>query len=109
FTYTVGTNVENLTLTGSSNINGTGNTLDNAISGNSGNNTLTGGNGNDTLDGGGGTDRLVGGLNDDTYVIDDASDVIVESAGQGTDTVILGYASYTLAANFENLTLTGVS
>ncbi len=42
-------NIENLTLTGTSNINGTGNTLDNVLTGNSGNNVLSGGDGNDTL------------------------------------------------------------
>jgi Ca2+-binding RTX toxin-like protein len=48
----LGINLENLTLTGSSAINGTGNNLNNAISGNSVNNILDGGNG--------GTDRLTG-------------------------------------------------
>jgi len=46
--YTLGANVENLTLTGSAAINGTGNALANALSGNSGNNTLAGGAGGDT-------------------------------------------------------------
>ncbi len=41
--YVLGSNVENLTLTGSSNLNGTGNELDNLITGNGGNNTLDGG------------------------------------------------------------------
>ncbi|MCK9911621.1 hypothetical protein MXD81_20875, partial [Microbacteriaceae bacterium K1510] len=65
-TYTIGANVENLTLTGASNINGTGNTLDNALIGNSGNNVLDGGTGNDTLTGGLGNDTLTGGSGDDT-------------------------------------------
>jgi Ca2+-binding RTX toxin-like protein len=42
-TYTLGDNLENLTLTGSNNINGTGNDLNNKITGNSGNNRLIGG------------------------------------------------------------------
>jgi len=54
--FTLGANLENLTLTGSTAINGTGNTLDNTITGNSGNNTLIGGAGSDTLIGGGGID-----------------------------------------------------
>jgi Ca2+-binding RTX toxin-like protein len=47
-TYTLSSDVENLTLTGSSNINGTGNTSDNILIGNTGNNTLDGNSGNDT-------------------------------------------------------------
>ena len=47
-TYTASNNVENLTLTGSDNINGTGNSLDNTLTGNSGNNVLDGGSGTDT-------------------------------------------------------------
>jgi hypothetical protein len=57
--YTLAMNVENLTLTGSANISGTGNMLNNAIIGNSGNNTLFGGLGNDTLTGGAGADTFI--------------------------------------------------
>jgi Ca2+-binding RTX toxin-like protein len=107
-TYTLTSNVENLTLTGTSAINGTGNTLDNALTGNSGNNTLTGSAGNDTLDGGIGADSLVGGTGNDTYVVDNAGDVMSENAGEGTD-LVQSSITYTLTSNVENLTLTGTS
>ena len=48
--YTLGANVENLTLTGTGAINATGNTLDNTLTGNAGNNVLDGGAGNDDHD-----------------------------------------------------------
>ena len=105
-TYTLAANVENFTLTGTGAINGTGNALDNVIVGNGANNALSGGSGNDVLDGGAGLDTLTGGIGNDTYVIDSLSDVIVENANEGTDTVQTGLA-YTLGSNQENLTLTG--
>jgi Ca2+-binding RTX toxin-like protein len=105
---TLGTNFENLTLTGSAAISGTGNALDNVLIGNSGNNTLSGGDGNDTLDGGSGSDSLVGGLGNDTYVVNVTGDTIAENAGEGVDTV-LSSVTKTLAANLENLTLIGTA
>jgi len=57
--YTLPNNVENLTLTGSANINGTGNTLNNRLVGNDGNNILNGGAGRDILTGKGGNDIFV--------------------------------------------------
>ena len=107
-TLTLGNNVENLTLTGTSALSGTGNALDNVLTGNSAVNTLTGGAGNDRLDGKAGADKLLGGTGDDTYVVDVSTDVITENANEGTDTVETGL-TYTLGTNLENLTLTGTS
>ncbi|WP_020484135.1 beta strand repeat-containing protein [Methylomonas sp. MK1] len=105
-TYTLGANVENLLLTGTTAINGTGNTLNNVLTGNSAVNTLTGGAGNDRLDGKGGADKMLGGTGDDTFVVDVSTDVLTENANEGTDTVETGI-TYTLGTNLENLTLTG--
>jgi trimeric autotransporter adhesin len=106
--YSLAANVENLTLTGNSAINATGNDLDNVLTGNSGINTLTGGQGNDTLNGAAGADAMIGGVGDDTYTVDNAGDAITENAAEGTDTVLASIA-YTLGATLENLTLTGSS
>ncbi|MBE9231739.1 peptidase M23, partial [Cuspidothrix issatschenkoi LEGE 03284] len=100
-------NVENLTLTGTA-ANGTGNAGNNVITGNSANNTLDGGAGNDTLDGGAGTDTLIGGLGNDTYIVDSTNDIITENPSADTDT-IQSSVTYTIAANVENLTLTGTA
>ncbi|MHA3105222.1 calcium-binding protein, partial [Acinetobacter sp. ANC 3791] len=105
-TYTLGNNVENLTLTGTSAINATGNALNNILIGNSAVNTLTGGAGDDYLNGGAGNDKLLGGTGNDTYIVDSTGDAITENANEGIDTV-LSSVTFTLGNNLENLTLTG--
>jgi Ca2+-binding RTX toxin-like protein len=107
-TYTLGSNLENLTLTGSGTINGTGNEFNNALTGNTGNNVLTGLAGNDTLDGGTGIDTLVGGVGNDSYIVDNTSDVVTENLTEGVDTVKAS-ATFTLSANIETLILTGAA
>ncbi|MBE9107004.1 hypothetical protein IQ229_19345 [Nostoc cf. edaphicum LEGE 07299] len=113
--YTLGVNVENLSLTGTSAINGTGNSLNNSVTGNSGSNVLDGGAGNDnlnagagndSLNGGAGNDSLSGGTGNDTYIVDSLGDSIIENANEGTDAV-QSSVDWTLGDNLEYLTLTG--
>ncbi|BAQ62253.1 alkaline phosphatase [Geminocystis sp. NIES-3708] len=124
--YTLKVNFENLTLLGTTNINGTGNSVNNIITGNTGNNTLDGQDGDDSLLGGGGNDILLGQIGNDTldggvgvdtfygnegndvYVVDNIGDVVIEGISQGTDLVNTSI-SYTLTDNVENLTLLGTT
>jgi trimeric autotransporter adhesin len=97
--YALSDNIENLVLTGIADIAGTGTALSNAIEGNAGANTL---------DGGGGADLMKGGAGADLYFVDHAKDQVIEALGGGRDGVI-ATLSFSLAANVEDLTLTGAS
>ncbi len=111
-------NVEALTLSGTANVDGTGNELANLLQGNpghnrltglAGNDTLTGGAGNDTLDGGTGSDTMVGQEGDDTYYIDSSGDQTIESYPTfGIDHAITS-VNRTISTNVENLTLAGAA
>jgi Ca2+-binding RTX toxin-like protein len=79
-TTTLSTNVENLTLTGTGNVSGTGNTSNNVIVGNSGNNALSGGGGTDTITGGAGQDTITSGAGNDTIVITATTDTGTNAA-----------------------------
>ena len=94
---------------GSGNDSLTGNIVANTLEGNNGNDnlrglagndTLNGGAGNDTLYGGAGIDSMVGGAGNDWFFVDDAADLIVETAGGGTDRAFVG-VSWTLTAGAE--------
>jgi len=113
-----GRHVETLTLTGSTNINATGNNQVNTLVGNSGANTLLGmggddvlsaGDGNDVLDGGIGADTMTGGNGNDTYYVDNIGDNVVESSSTGgASDRIFSSVSYSLSGRYvETLTLTG--
>ena len=111
--HTLAAEFENLILAGSA-VTGAGNDVANDITGNDVGNNLSGGLGNDTIDGGdgddglfgddgadsliggagndqlaggAGVDRMVGGLDNDTYILDVATDVVVEGVNQGYDLV----------------------
>jgi len=86
-TYTLGENVENLVLTGTGGLSGTGNILNNAITGNAGANRLTGGAGNDSLSGEGSGDVLLGGVGDDTLSGGTGVDRFVFEKGGGRDVI----------------------
>ena len=107
--YALAANVENAVLINSVAYDLVGNALANVLTGNALANRIDGGDGSDTLTGGGGADTLAGGAGDDVYILDDALDLVVESAGGGVDTVqfLLSTtgATFTLGAEIENGTL----
>ena len=103
-------NVENLSLSGTAAIDGTGNSLDNVITGNgannvlsggAGNDTLSGGDGNDTLTGGDGNDSLTGGAGNDTFTVDAGTDTVADlSIGDALVVNVGATATTTVTAAF---------
>ena len=69
--------------------------------------TLQGGSGNDILQALGGTNRLVGGIGDDQYFSTSSTDTIVETAGEGFDTLYVNYNVAALADNVDQLLIFG--
>jgi len=96
--FTLGAYVENLTLTGTGSINGTGN---------SGNNTITGNSGSNIIDGGAGADTMIGGTGDDIYLVDNINDLVTENVNEGSADTVYAIVDYRLSANVENLILQG--
>ena len=87
--------LENVTLTGTADVNATGNHLGNVLTGNSGANVLHGQSGIDTM---------IGGAGNDSYIVWDSGDLIIENPGEGSDSV-QSTVSFILPAEVENLTL----
>lgn len=100
-TYMLTDNVEKLTIIGSADVNGTGNSGDNVLTGNSGANMLDGGDGNDTLQGYGGQDSLNGGAGDDAFLVSGGERI---DGGAGIDRVLVArYGAYLVGATLSNL------
>ena len=76
--------------------------------GNGGDDTMNAFAGDDTLRGGAGADAMSGGVGNDIYYVDAVGDSVTEGGGAGTDQV-QSTITHTLAANVENLTLTGAA
>jgi Ca2+-binding RTX toxin-like protein len=98
--YTLTDNVENLTLTSTARVNGTGNDLANVISGNAAANVLNGA---------AGADRMSGGAGNDSYIVDNVGDRTIESSSTGGTDQVRASISFTLGTDLENLTLTGTA
>jgi parallel beta-helix repeat protein len=90
-------NIERLILTGNS-IWARGNTLSG--------NVLIGNAAANTLDGMGGADYMEGGLGNDTYIVDNWGDQVIEGRGGGIDR-IFSSVGYTLSPEVEQLFGTG--
>jgi len=117
--YVLPADVERATVSITSGVTLTGNSLANNMIGNTGddsfyglegndtlkgaagNDTLAGGNGADILNGGAGNDSMAGGVGNDGYYVDSLSDVITEQAGEGADRVYVLTSGYVLPANVE--------
>lgn len=95
---TAGAEIETLTA------EGMGAAIAIALTGNEFGQLIVGSAGDNLIDGGGGIDTLTGGLGNDSYVVDNAGDIVVEIAGQGADRVY-AKADYMLATGLSVETL----
>lgn len=101
---------ENLTLIGTTDINGTGNGLGNFIRGNAGANRIDGASGSDTILAGAGSDTVIGGNGADSVNLDDGDDVFIDNTqgpNAGNDTVNGGTGKDTITGDGGNDVLRG--
>jgi Ca2+-binding RTX toxin-like protein len=90
----------------------TGDAGENVLRGQDGKDTLVGQAGNDSLDGGAGNDSMKGGDGKDTYVVGSTGDLVIETntnVDTGGRDLVRSSISHTLAANVEELVLSGSS
>jgi Ca2+-binding RTX toxin-like protein len=111
-TVAVSVNLSTGSATGFASISGienaTGGSGNDTLIGSAVSNDLSGGDGEDTLDGGTDNDTLTGGNGNDTYIANNGDTLIEAAAGGAADRVFTASGTFTLAANVENLTFTGV-
>jgi VCBS repeat-containing protein len=103
--WTLGANIEKLILDGLGDIDGTGNSLANAITGNSGTNHIDGGDGDDLIKAGAGADTLLGGLGADQLLGQDGADSL--DGGDGNDRLDGGNGDDSLIGGIGNDILDG--
>ena len=94
----LGSNVENLLLTGTAAINGTGNAEANILIGNSADNRLLGGDGNDILVGGAGNDYLDGGSGNDIASFEGATNNLLIDLSNVTGAIATSLGTDTLVS-----------
>ncbi|HTO80761.1 MAG TPA: type I secretion C-terminal target domain-containing protein [Methylomirabilota bacterium] len=98
--YTLGTNLEDLVLTGTA-TKGVGNVAANKI---------TGDDAGDLLDGKTGADTMIGGKGDDVFIVDNVGDVVIDSnAGTDNDEIRTSVTPSVLLTTIENYTFTGAA
>lgn len=98
--YTLGANVERLTLTGTTNLSATGNELANVLKGNSADNVIAGGLGADILYGNGGADTFLFDTLESSAQADTIKDMV-----SGTDKIAFDDAVFTALGGYAGGTL----